>query len=105
MLVYHSVAAGYGVFAFGYGYCLSLLVGIEHYDDVFPRVDTFKVLQSECYKTIVGSNKLQMLSHGFCLAKAECGMIITKLYQATIILKHLRILLQIVPVELVDAVG
>ncbi len=46
-----------------------------------------------------------MAHHAFSLSEAESRMILTQLYQVAIVFKHLRILLQVVPVELIDAVG
>ena len=46
-----------------------------------------------------------MLSYKVSTSKTESGMILAELNQVLVVLKHLRIFLQVVPVKMVDAVG
>ena len=81
-----------------------LTVGIEDDNDVTPVVAAGIVLQTESHHACRGIEKLQMLSHQMSVAEAESRVMLAKGDEILLIFEYLRITLQILPIELVDAI-
>ena len=81
------------------------LVGIEHDDDVFPFVVAGKVFQSEGYEAGLCGQELEVLLYECGVSHAEGWMMASQVDEVAVVVEHLRIALEVLPVELVDAVG
>ena len=105
ILVDLPVAADNGVLAVGDADFSCLAIGIEDDDNVVPRIASSMVLKLETYKAGRRGKELQMVAHKFGFAESEGGMVLTQLDETLVIFEHLRIALQVVPIEMVHRVG
>ena len=99
-----TIADDDGVAAFGDSDLGGLLVGVENDDDVTPLVASCLILQTIGHHTLGGIEKLQMLAHQVGTAQTEGGMVLAQGDEVLVILKHLRILGLVAPVEVVDLI-
>ena len=105
MFVDDAVAAYHGVVTFGDKHLGRRLAGIENDNNVTPFIATSVVLQTVGYGALRGIDKLQVLAHKVGIAQAEGWVILAQLDKVLVILKNLRILDFVGPVELIDAIG
>ena len=104
-LVDEAVLRYNGVVSFWDFHINRLAVGIEQHIDVVPTIAAGMVFQHETDEARLCGKEREVLTNEVGIAQAEGGMVLAQLYQAAVILKYLRILLFVLPVELVDAVG
>ena len=72
---------------------------------MLPRVDALQVVQLESHHTLRGVEEAEVAAHEVGLGQPEGGMVLAQLDEFLVVVEHLGITLQVVPVELIDAVG
>ena len=105
LLIDLAILTDNGVHGLGNGYLLRLTRGVEDDDDVAPIVATCIVLQAEGYDTLGGIEEFEVLAHQVGIAQAEGRMMLAQGNEVLVVFEHLRIALQIGPIQMVDAIG
>ena len=103
-LVDYSVAADHSVVALRNVYASRLLGGVKYHDDVLPGVALGVAFQAEGHETVLHGQKLEVLAHAFGIAEAERRVVLAHGNEVAVIAEHLRIFLQVGPVQAVNAV-
>ena len=91
--------------AVGKGNGLWLATAVEHNVDGLPRIAASMIVQAESYDTLWHFEEFEMATNQVGVAQTESGMSLTEGNESFVVLEDLREPRQVIPVEVVDAVG